>query len=167
MKVGLMQINNSFSGQSYFPYSVGMLQVYALENLKNSENYNFLLPIYSRVKIEDGVQQLLEADIILISLYVWNIRLSLEIAKQVKKLKPEIIIVCGGPQVPDHGDSFLRDNHFVDLACHGPGEKIICSILENCAEKNWKEIPSVSFFDEEGHFVQYPKLTRNKNYSQL
>ena len=40
MKIGLMQINNSFSGQSYFPYSVGMLQAYAKENLKQPEKSN-------------------------------------------------------------------------------------------------------------------------------
>ena len=30
IKVGLVQINNSFSGQSYLPYSVGLLESYVL-----------------------------------------------------------------------------------------------------------------------------------------
>lgn len=29
IKVGLVQINNSFSNQNYLPYSVGLLQAYA------------------------------------------------------------------------------------------------------------------------------------------
>ena len=29
IKVGLVQINNSFYGQNYFPYAVGLLQAYA------------------------------------------------------------------------------------------------------------------------------------------
>ena len=36
MQVGLEQINNSFSGQNYFPYSVGLLQAYAQKHLKNA-----------------------------------------------------------------------------------------------------------------------------------
>lgn len=163
MKVGLVQINNSFSGQSYFPYSVGLLQAYAQKHLKHPQDYQFLLPIYKRVKVEEGVQQLLQADVILFSLYVWNVRLSLEIARRIKEQNPEIVIVCGGPQVPDHGDEFLRANPFVDVACHGPGEKIICQILENCKDKNWHSIPSTSFLNEDGEFVQNPKIERKRD----
>ena len=36
IKVGLVQINNSFSGQNYFPYSVGLLQAYAQKHVTNS-----------------------------------------------------------------------------------------------------------------------------------
>ena len=34
LKIGLVQINNSFSGQNYFPLSAGMLQAYAQKKLK-------------------------------------------------------------------------------------------------------------------------------------
>ena len=138
IKVGSVQINNSFSGQNYFPYSVGLLQAYAQKHLKNIDQYEFLLPVYSRIKIEHAVEQLTEADIVLFSAYVWNVRLSLKIAEILKTNKPETIIVFGGPHVPDNGEEFLRQNTFVDIACHKEGEKIICPLLENCAENNWK-----------------------------
>ena len=35
--VGLVQINSGFSGQHYFPYSVGVLQAYATAHLPNVE----------------------------------------------------------------------------------------------------------------------------------
>jgi radical SAM superfamily enzyme YgiQ (UPF0313 family) len=163
MKVGLVQINNSFSGQSYFPYSLGLLQAYAEENLSNPEDFEFMLPIFSRVMVDDAVEQLLEADVILFSLYVWNVRLSMEIARRVKKQNPNVVIICGGPQVPDKGDSFLRDNPHVDLACHGPGEKMICEVLEKAAEKNWEGIPGVSYLSEEDAFLQSAKALRAKS----
>ena len=47
-RVGLVQINSSFSGQHYFPYSVGILQAYAMKHLREPERYKFLLPIYRR-----------------------------------------------------------------------------------------------------------------------
>ena len=78
-KVGLAQINNSFSGQNYFPYSVGLLQAYAQKCLKSPEKYKFLLPIYTRVKVEKALVHLANADIVLFSTYVWNFRLSLKI----------------------------------------------------------------------------------------
>ena len=73
IKIGLVQINNSFSGQNYFPYSIGLLQAYAQKNLKHLKRFEFLLPIYSRIKIEEAVEQLKGADIILFITYVWNV----------------------------------------------------------------------------------------------
>ena len=84
IKVGLGQINNSFSGQNYFPYSLGLLQAYAEKYLKTPDQYEYLLPIYSRIKIEQAVKHLESANIILFSTYVWNVRLSLKIAKTIK-----------------------------------------------------------------------------------
>ncbi len=44
------------------------------------------------------------------STYVWNGRISLEIARRLKALKPGIVIVFGGPHVPDQPEAFLRAN---------------------------------------------------------
>ena len=59
MKIGLVQINNSFSGQNYFPYSVGIIQAY-IENNTAKSQYAFLLPIYSRIKISEAINQIIE-----------------------------------------------------------------------------------------------------------
>lgn len=162
MKVGLVQINNSFSGQSYFPYSLGLLQAYAEKHLPDPSQFEFMLPIFSRIKVSDAVESLEEADIILFSIYVWNVRLSMEIARRVKEQNPNVVIICGGPQVPDEGDYFLREYPWVDLACHGPGEKMICQVLENAATKNWDGISGISYLDPEEKFIQFAKAKREK-----
>jgi len=167
IKVGLVQINNSFSGQNYFPYSVGLLQVYARKYLKNPSQYDFLLPIYSRVKIEKAYKHLANADIIFFSAYVWNIRLSLKIAQKVKLLRPDVVIAFGGPQVPDHAEEFLRINWFVDLACHKEGESIVCPLLENAPGRNWKEVPSISYLDSKGKYIQNPLVPRIRNLDEI
>jgi len=43
--VGLVQINNSFSGQNYLPYSVALLQTYVEKNAREPGRYQFQLPI--------------------------------------------------------------------------------------------------------------------------
>ena len=118
-KVGLVQINNSFSGQNYLPLSAGLLQGYAQTHLKHPEQYEFLLPLYRRMPVEEAMHRLDPADVVLFSTYVWDIRISLEIARGLKERKPETLIVFGGPQVPDRSEEYLRRHPFIDLACHG------------------------------------------------
>ena len=62
--------------------------------------YEFLTPLYKRVRIADAVDALKDADLVGFSSYVWNGRISLEIARRLKALKPGIVIVFGGPHVP-------------------------------------------------------------------
>lgn len=158
IKVGQVQINNSFSGQNYFPYSVGLLQAYAEKNLSDPSIFEFLSPIYSRVKINIAVEKLMNADIVLFSLYVWNYKLSMEIAKKLKSIRSDVIIVAGGPQVPNNGtEEFLKQNYFLDFVCHGEGERVICPILENFQDRGtWKNIPSISYMQEGSYIKNAP-----------
>jgi len=165
INVGLVQINNSFSNQNYLPLSVGMLQAYAQSHLKRPESYRFLLPIYKRIAPDNAVDSLLEADIVFFSVYVWNIRISLEIARRLKTQKPEVIVAFGGPQVPDRDDTFLRTNSFIDIACHGEGERVGAAILEHYTSRNWTQIPSLSFLTDDGELVRTPSSTRTKDLS--
>ena len=165
--VGLVQINNSFSGQNYLPYSVGILQAYAQKYLKRAEDYDFLLPVYRRIPIEEAGRQLEGVDIVLFSTYVWNIRLSLEIAKYIKRLNPDVVTVFGGPQVSDRVEDFLRKNPFIDIACHNEGEQVLLSILENCFLGNWESVPSISYLANGGTLHRNPRAERIKDLSVI
>ena len=167
-KVGQIQINNSFSGQNYFPYSVGLLQAYAEKHLKNPDDFEFLLPIYSRLKVNKALELLENVDIALFSTYVWNINLSLKIAEELKKKNPKVVIVFGGPHVPDNAEEFLKKHPFIDIGCHKEGEGIICPLLENAFdEQKWKDIPSISYYDKEGVFRKTEMATRIKDLDEI
>lgn len=167
VNLGLVQINNSFSQQNYLPYSIGLLQAYALQKLKGKENFNFLNPIYKRDAIQDVQKQLAQADIVFFSVYVWNMMISLEIAKRIKKNNPETLIVFGGPQVPNNSEEFLRKYPFIDIICHGEGEKTFLSILEHYAGSGWKNVPSISYIDEDGYFVKTLKASRISHLDEI
>ena len=168
IKIGTVQINNSFSNQNYFPYSVGILQAFSQKYLKEIDNFEFLLPIYSRIPISTATEKLLDADIVCFSTYVWNIKISLSIADRIKKNKPQTLIVFGGPQIPiRETEIFLRSNSFIDIACHDEGENIFLNILRNYNDRDWTEIPSISYINEEGKFIRNPICSKITDLNKI
>lgn len=171
LTVGLVQINNSFSNQNYFPYSVGLLQAYAQKH-SPPDAFRFLLPLYKRMPVPQAVTHLADADVVAFSTYVWNIRISLEIARQLKARNPHVLIVFGGPHVPDRADAFMDAHPFVDLACHGEGERAFLHLLETrrWARRgepiDWSAVPSISW-RREGQLVTNPRASRLKTLDEI
>lgn len=165
IQVGLVQINNSFSNQNYLPLAVGMLQAYAQAFLQHPERFEFMLPVYKRIPVPQAVEKLLGADIVLMSVYVWNFRISLKIAEELKRRRPETVIVFGGPHVPERDDGFLKRYPFIDIACHGEGEQVALAVLENFTMKSWSQVPSISYLDQSGAVVKNPRVGRAKDLS--
>ena len=88
----------------------------------------------------------------LFSSYVWNEKINLKVAKHIKQISPNSLIVFGGPHVPKFdGDSerFLQDNPFIDIAVLGEGEVALAEILAAFAgsprgERNMTTLDSVT-----------------------
>ena len=167
LKVGLVQINNSFSGQNYLPYTSACLRSYIEVHAADPSRYTFLPFIYKRMSIQHIVEQLKEADVVGFSTSVWNANISLEVARRLKQLKSKIIIVFGGPQVPDKPETFLRTHSFIDIAVHNEGERTFLSLLERMPECNSEGVAGVSYLSENAAFVKTRAVDRMKDLEQL
>ena len=168
IKVGLVQINNSFSNQNYFPYSVGILQAYAQKYLKDKELFEFSLPLYKRIPLKDALKQLDGCEIVFFSTYTWNINISLEIARQLKTVNNNILVVFGGPQIPIRGiKEFLKKYRFIDLACHGEGEKAFLAILNNFKTKQWKDVPNISYLNNKEEHILTEQGMRTTDLAEI
>ena len=167
--VGLVQVNNSFSEQSYLPLSVGFLEAYACQHVPNINNFNFLTPIYKRVSVDAALKQLEGAELVAFSVYVWNFRISCLIAEALKKINPDITVLFGGCHVPDSDNTleiFMRDLPFVDFAIPGEGEVAFASFLQNYHAKNWGGVPSLSYLHE-GCFVRNAQAPRIEDLNDI
>ena len=160
IKVGLVQINNNYSGQTYLPYSIGLLQSFVHANSKTPNLYEFLIPIHLRIPVDEALDQLRDAHVVGFSVYVWNIRLSLEIARRLKEQNPDTIIVFGGPQVPNSAQNFLEKHVFIDIVIHGEGELGFLGILEHLCDRDWGAVPSASYLTSSGSFLSTPLAQR-------
>jgi radical SAM superfamily enzyme YgiQ (UPF0313 family) len=167
IKVGLVQINNSFSGQNYLPYSLACLRSYIELHSPEPSRYQFLPMIYKRIQIQQIVNRLKDANVIGFSTYVWNANISLEAARQIKELSPDTLIIFGGPQVPDKPETFLRDNPFIDIVVHNEGEKTLLALLERFPSKDWQGIKGISYLNEDGIFVGTAPVERMKALVEL
>jgi radical SAM superfamily enzyme YgiQ (UPF0313 family) len=196
LTVGLCQINAGFSGANYLPYSVGLLEAYARKSIPDIDRFEFMTPIFMRESVDLAVEKLLPADVACFSLYVWNNQLSLAIAKELKRIKPGIIIVVGGPHVPDKYKShvqnkqailtlnlkknsrgvidpttertqtYLRKNRYIDIAVHGEGERPFSILLQNLYG-DWEKTPSISYLDRDGFIVQTERISRLKDLDEI
>jgi radical SAM superfamily enzyme YgiQ (UPF0313 family) len=165
--VGCVQINNGFAGQYYLPYSIGTLQAYFLKHSKNSNKYKFENTIYKRLLLDECVDNLKDCDVVLLSTYVWNINISLAVAKKLKKIDPKKFIIFGGPSAPDVSEKFLREHSFIDCIVHQEGERTITSVLDNFPDLSWQKVPGISFLDKENNFQQSKCLPKMRDISEL
>lgn len=165
--VGLAQINNSFSNHNYLPYSVALLQGWVEERAADPARYRFLLPLYRRVRVADAVAHLRDADVVGLSTYVWNVQLSLAIARALKAVRPDVLIVLGGPQVPDQPEAFLRANPAVDVVVHNEGEETFLALLEAFPGRDWSALSGVSWVDADGTFVRRPNAPRVRDIARV
>jgi len=167
LTIGLVQVNNSFSGQNYLPYSLGCLRSYVEANAANLSRYEFLPMLYKRMPVKDIVEQLKCADIVGFSTYVWNANISLEAARRLKAINNDMLIMFGGPQVPDKPEDFLRRYPFIDLVVHNEGEQTFLDLLENFPGGDLSEVPGISFIGENDRFHKTMPRERMRDLTNL
>lgn len=165
--VGLVQINNGFSGQNYLPYSIGCLESYVRSQAPDPARFRFLSQIYKRLPIHAIVDHLEPADIVGFSTYVWNAQISQEAARRLKARRPEVLVVFGGPHVPDHAEAFLRANPFIDLVVHNEGERTFLALLETFPKPDWSALTGISYLDAAGNYHRPEPTPRFRELDEL
>ena len=71
-----------------------------------------------------------EADVILISCYIWNPELTLKLVSDLKQLAPRTLVVLGGPEVSFGAFDMMVRNPAVDAIIRGEGEKTCRELLQ-------------------------------------
>jgi putative methyltransferase len=87
------------------------------------------------VIIQNIIQE--KPDVLGLGIYIWNFEIQFSIAKQIKNLLPNTVIVCGGPQLSVHQETeknnqtnFFVEHPYVDYVVYGDGEKPFQQIID-------------------------------------
>ena len=63
-------------------------------------------------------------DAVCFSCYIWNIEKTTELAADLKKAKPQVSILFGGPEVSYDSAEFMQEHPFLDFLIYGEGEEV-------------------------------------------
>lgn len=88
--------------------------------------------------IGEVIEQIIDADIILFSSYIWNYKLLDSISAQIKEQYPDKILVLGGPHIGTNEPTFLASRSQYDLICSPtkPGEIFIEDLIDSFIDNN-------------------------------
>jgi putative methyltransferase len=122
--IQFIQINNSFGNNYFLPYTSGILQSYLMAD-EISDHLTFKPFIYIKEDVDTIIQNIGHADILCISCYIWNWKISLEIARRYKQINPRCEIILGGPQIPTDSVRLMEEHSYIDAMIHGEGEETL------------------------------------------
>ena len=130
----------------FLPLVAAQLRAYAEQDPDVSAAYSFADPVFladSPTRIAAGV---VDPDVLGLSCYVWNFRRQMKVARLVKQRHPEVLVVAGGPHVPDRPGTFFADFPWVDVLVHGEGEDAFREVLRERLrpDPDYRQVPGVS-----------------------
>ena len=147
-KVCSSQPNYQYNGRIHFPFSISMLVAHIESKNNLREHFKFEKTLIFRNKVDDYVKQCKDADILLCSCYIWNWVITNHLAKEVKKINPNCLIIFGGPQVPDRSEGFFNEHPYVDILVHSEGELILENIFNAfLKDKDYSNVKGISTKD--------------------
>ncbi len=82
----------------YLPYSAGVIWSYALTDPWIKENFECTDMVWRRDAVEPLAEKLAQNDVVAFSTYVWNHQYNYTLARLVKQLNPNCLVIFGGPE---------------------------------------------------------------------
>jgi len=101
-------------------------------------------------------------DIIGFSCYIWNVLPTIKLSREIKKIKPSIKIILGGPHASIRRESVLKDSK-ADALVIGEGELTFVELIERFLnKKSWKNTPgTITYLKDKLYFGPPQKLIEN------
>lgn len=150
----------------YLPYSAAVVWGYSMVDPWIREQFEVTEWLWRREAVAETAERLAQNDIVAFSTYVWNRNYNYEVARQIKQINPEVLIVLGGPEPAITDPDFFRNNPFVDLVICYEGEITFKRILEHFEIGDWESIPGL-LINRDGVAVQTPDAKRIDTLEQV
>lgn len=118
----------------WLPFSLSSVWTYAIHHKDIEDNFELIDVYVVRNEPADIVEELIDPDVCLFSVQVWNENYCLILSKLIKERFPKCIIIYGGNQVDKNCEKYLEQHSFVDSAHYGEGEEVLLKMLRDINE---------------------------------
>lgn len=145
----------------YLPYTAGVVLAYAL---KHNPNWRLGELVWRRDPIEETAQRLQHSDVVGFSTYVWNHQYNYALARRVKELNPNCVIITGGPEVAITDPDLFVKHPWMSAAVKMEGELVFSALLKD--RENLLNIPGL-VVNVDGQAVDTGNSDRINDLNQL
>ena len=117
MKILLTAINAKYIHSNLAVYS---LRACAGKYREDVELAEFTINNHKDYILEELYKR--KPDVLCMSVYIWNLDYVVDIAREFKKIRPDVDIWVGGPEVSYEVEEFLKEHTYIDGVMIGEGE---------------------------------------------
>lgn len=121
--------STQFANYLIVPYAIGSLVSYLKTDKRIIEQCKFNKTFVLKTHYKKYLEQARNADILLCSCYIWNWSITQKFARDLREINPGVLIIFGGPQVPEDTRSFWKTRSYIDLIVHGEGEYVLMDVF--------------------------------------
>ena len=87
-----------------------------------------------------------EADLVGFSCYIWNLDPTLQLCSNLKKVREDMDIVLGGPEVSFDSTTLLKEHPYIDYIVREEGEETFYNLLDNILQdKKMGKMPGLTY----------------------
>lgn len=168
-------LRHVFQGNVYvdtMPLGIGYMKAVMDEQLPEVESKLFAFA----EKLGNAIDEQLP-DVLLLTNYMWNEKLSYYFAEKLKQAKPDALVIMGGPNFPLDDDKkieYLKSKPAVDLYVTGEGDFLATEIVRaflkaelNIEELLKQEFHSSIYYKTGQGYVVNPLIPRSKNLDDI
>ncbi|NOQ73070.1 MAG: radical SAM protein [Crocinitomix sp.] len=149
----------SQGGDVMRPLGLACIGSYLVTKGYSVKGYDFSYSMSSPENLIDKYD-LLQYDRVGLSFYNTNASYSFQFARTLKKMKPDIIIIAGGPHVSAIYERLFTSHPEIDIIVRNEGEFVLEEVLKNLdANKPLNEVKGIAFH-ENGKTIVTPAADR-------
>lgn len=119
----------------------------SLIKVKEFSINHHLLEILSQIYAE-------KPQIVGFACYIWNIEMTMKLVNLLKKVLPDVKIICGGPEVSYQPETFFQQGTGIDYIVQGEGEETLRQLLLLLKREKSVALPSVTYQDAQKGLVR-------------
>lgn len=97
--------------------------------------------------------------VVAFSCYIWNITKTLKLARRIKQVMEDTLIILGGPEVSYDDRTLMEQHPFIDYIVRGEGEATFRELMENVLEGrgSLKDIQGITHRTPKGIIQNQPR----------